>query len=183
MDINSFRQNLTGGGARPSQFEVELDFPSIDGKKEAIYKAKFLIRATALPASILTQADIPFRGKIVKMPGDRIFQNWNITVINDTDFKIRSAFEDWSKLCVDHRTTNGLVPSQLVKNMFVRQLDRNDTVLKEYKMFDCWPLVISEIPLDFNASTNVEEFNVEIAIDSWETAKSGSRVSTSASVA
>ena len=94
--ISDFKSRLTGGGARPNLFEVELAFPSsVAVDSEVLSKARFLVKAAALPSSTVAPIEIPFRGRILKIAGDRTFETWTITVINDTDFLIRSAFEKW----------------------------------------------------------------------------------------
>ena len=94
--ITDFKSKLTGGGARPNLFEVELAFPSAVGvDNDTLQKARFLVKAAALPASTVAPIDVPFRGRILKIAGDRTFETWTIKVINDTDFSIRSAFEKW----------------------------------------------------------------------------------------
>ena len=94
--ITDFKSKLVGGGARPNLFEVELAFPEeIAIDNDVKDKARFLVKAAALPASNITPIDVNFRGRILKIAGDRTFDTWTITVINDTDFSIRSAFEKW----------------------------------------------------------------------------------------
>jgi len=94
--ITDFKSKLVGGGARPNLFEVELAFPEEIGIDNDVKdKARFLVKAAALPASNITPIDVNFRGRILKVAGDRTFDTWTITVINDTDFSIRSAFEKW----------------------------------------------------------------------------------------
>ena len=94
--ISDFKSKLTGGGARPNLFEVELAFPNaVQIENDVLQKARFLVKAAALPASTISSVDIPFRGRILKVAGDRTFETWTITVINDVDFSIRSAFEKW----------------------------------------------------------------------------------------
>jgi len=95
--ISDFKSKLTGGGARPNLFEVELAFPDAakpNNETEVLEKARFLVKAAALPASTIANIDIPFRGRILKIAGDRTFETWTITVMNDVDFSIRSAFEN-----------------------------------------------------------------------------------------
>ena len=93
--ISDFKSKLKGGGARPNLFEVELTFPSgvgVQDENEVLDNARFLVKAAALPSSTVAPIDIPFRGRILKIAGDRTFETWTITVINDTSFNIRSAF-------------------------------------------------------------------------------------------
>ena len=94
--ISDFKSKLTGGGARPNLFEVELAFPNaVAIENDVLQKARFLVKAAALPSSTINPIEIPFRGRILKIAGDRTFETWTITVINDVDFVIRSAFEKW----------------------------------------------------------------------------------------
>ena len=94
--ISDFKSKLTGGGARPNLFEVELAFPdAVAIDNDVLQKSRFLVKAAALPASTIAPVEIPFRGRILKVAGDRTFETWTITVINDTDFVIRSAMEKW----------------------------------------------------------------------------------------
>ena len=94
--ISDFKSRLSGGGARPNLFEVELAFPdAVAIANDVLQKSRFLVKAAALPASTIAPVDIPFRGRILKVAGDRTFETWTVTVINDTDFAIRSAFEKW----------------------------------------------------------------------------------------
>ena len=94
--ISDFKSKLTGGGARPNLFEVELAFPdAVAIDNDVLQKTRFLVKAAALPASTIAPVEIPFRGRILKVAGDRTFETWTITVIHDTDFVIRSAMEKW----------------------------------------------------------------------------------------
>lgn len=172
--IDDFRAMLSGGGARPSQFKVMLTFPNWVNAGKSASAGEFLIKAATLPATIITPIDVPFRGRIAKIAGEKQFMNWNITVLNDNDFLIRNALEVWSKGILDHSSTNGrLAPASYTSDLIVQQLDRNDIVLKEYKMFNCFPQVVQEIQLDFGATTNIEEYPVEFSVDYWETAGQG----------
>ena len=167
--INTFRAQLAGGGARPSHFRVVLTFPAFAQAGQAAAKGEFMIKSTSLPASIISPIEVPFRGRVTKVAGERQFANWNITVLNDTDFAIRDAFERWSKGILAHSETTGrLASSTYQQDMLVQQLDRNDKVIKEYKFFNTFPQNISEIGLDFGATTQIEEFQVELSLDYWE---------------
>ena len=93
--IDDFKSKLVGGGARPNLFEVELVFPNGLAEQDAEEKGRFLVKAANLPASNINVIDVPFRGRNLKIAGDRTFDVWTITIINDTDFKLRNAFEIW----------------------------------------------------------------------------------------
>lgn len=166
--IDEFRAMLAGGGARPSQFRVSLNIP---GENNANQAAVFLVKGASLPASNITPIDVFFRGRIAKVAGERQFANWNVTILNDNDFVIRNALEQWSKRILDHSSTTGLLaPISYITDMRVEQLDRNDNAIKAYKFFNCFPQNIQEIQLDFAATTQIEEFQVEFSVDYWEVA-------------
>ena len=172
--IEQFRAKLTGGGSRPNLFEVELNFPgslnnqSIDGP-DAKTASQFLVKSAALPASNVTPIDVPFRGRILKLAGERTFDTWTITVLNDTDFKIRTAFEQWmngiSKLDDASGEVNPELYSQTAK---VFQLDRSGDTMREYEFYGLFPTNISQIDLSMDSSDTVEEFTVELQVLWWK---------------
>lgn len=165
--ITDFKSRLTGGGARPNLFEVELNFPSgVDNPKE---EARFLVKAAALPSSTINPIEIPFRGRILKIAGDRTFDTWTITVMNDSSFKIRSAFEEWmnliNKLDNGTGTTDTAVYQQ---DATVRQLDRDGAELRKYTFKDIFPTNMSTIDLSYDTTDTIEEFTVEMQVHYWE---------------
>jgi hypothetical protein len=167
--IDQFRAQLSGGGARPSQFRVILTFPDWAGGQLASVKGNFLVKAASLPASTINPIEVPYRGRVTKVAGERQFANWNVTVLNDNDFFIRNALERWSKGIADHSSTSGrLVSSSYQTQMLVQQLDRNDLPVKTYQFYNCFPVNIGEIALDFGATSQIEEFPVEFSVDYWE---------------
>ena len=171
--ISDFKSRLAGGGARPNLFEVELAFPSavgIDG--EVLAKSRFLVKAAALPASTVAPIEVPFRGRILKIAGDRTFETWTITVINDTDFSIRSSFEKWMNVINKMEDASGLqAPDTYQKDAVVHQLDRDGSILRSYKMWDIWPTNISTIDLNYETVDTVEDFTVEMQVHWWEAYK------------
>ena len=191
--ITDFKTALAGGGARPNLFEV--DIASIPAVTEGIdWDAdtfKFLCKAAALPASNVAPIDVPFRGRILKVAGDRTFDTWTVTVINDEDFKLRSAFELWmngiSKL---DNNTGATQPSSYMANAIVHQLGRgadkgrhsttNSDIaggtaikpLRTYMFNDIFPTNISQIDLSYDTGDTIEEYTVEFQVQYW-TAGSG----------
>jgi hypothetical protein len=147
--ISDFKSKLTGGGARPNLFEVELAFPeAVRVDNEVLEKSRFLVKAAALPASTIAPIEIPFRGRILKVAGDRTFETWTITVINDVDFSIRSAFEKWMNTINKMTDATGLTdPTLYQKDAIVKQLDRDGSTLRSYKFWDIFPTNISTIDL------------------------------------
>ena len=183
--LSQFKSTLLGGGARPNLFEVELTtLPSGITWDAEVFR--YLCKAAALPASNIAQIDVPFRGRIFKVAGDRTFDVWQITVINDEDFKIRTAFEEWmdqiSKLDNNMGATD---PSAYMTNATVYQLGRgsqkasqdatgsSNAVLKEYEFVDIFPTAISAIDLSYDTSDAIEEFTVDFQVQSFSMKSGG----------
>ena len=171
--ITDFKSKLVGGGASPNLFEVELAFPeeiSIDNDVKD--KSRFLVKAAALPASNITPIDVNFRGRILKIAGDRTFDTWTITVINDTDFAIRSAFEKWmNQINKLSDATGAQNPADYQEDAFVHQLDRDGSTLRTYKFYDLFPTNISQVDLNYETIDTLEEFTVEMQVLYWESIK------------
>lgn len=174
--ITDFKGKLAGGGARPNLFEVELAFPSdVNVDNEILNKARFLVKAAALPASNITPIEVPFRGRILKVAGDRTFDTWTITVINDVDFSIRSAFEKWMNVINKMDNATGLTnPAEYHKDATVYQLDRDGSILRSYKFWDIFPTNISAIDVSYETGDTIEEFTVELQVHWWEAYKGNS---------
>jgi hypothetical protein len=168
--ISDFKSKLTGGGARPNLFEVELAFPStVAVENDVLQKARFLVKAAALPASTIASVDIPFRGRILKVAGDRTFETWTITVINDVDFSIRSAFEKWMNTINRMSDATGRTnPVDYQKDAIVKQLDRDGSVLRSYKFWDIFPTNLSAMDLNYETTDTIQDFTVELQVHWWE---------------
>ena len=176
--ITDFKSKLTGGGARPNLFEVVLAFPSLVSpvnENEVLQKSRFLVKAAALPASTIAPVEIPFRGRILKVAGDRTFETWTITVINDTDFMIRSAMEKWMNTINKLEDASGVTnPVDYQSDAVVHQLDRDGSTLRSYKFKSIFPTNISTIDLSYETTDTVEEFTVEMQVLYWEAFKGSS---------
>ena len=168
--ITGFKSKLAGGGTRPNLFEVEIAFPNetaIDNDTKE--KTRFLIKAAALPASNITPIDVNFRGRILKIAGDRTFDTWTVTVLNDVDFSIRSAFEKWMNLINKMSDATGEQnPAVYQPDAYVHQLDRDGSTLRTYKFHDVFPTQISQIDLSYESTDQIEEFTVEFQVQWWE---------------
>jgi len=191
--IDKFKSRLTGGIARPNLFEVVLAFP--DGTVDASVsdidpKTRFLVKAAALPASNIAPISVPFRGRQLKIAGDRTFDEWTITVINDTDFAIRGSFERWmNSMSKVSDNAGNINPEDYTKDAFVYQLGRsgvdsasqsseqNMPVLRTYKFYSIFPTNVSQIDLSYDSSDAVEEFTVTLQVQWWEAAGNGGDVS------
>lgn len=164
IKIDDFKAKLVGGGARPNLFRIELDPGS--GKDEL----QFLCKAAQLPASNVAAIDVPFRGRILKVAGDRTFDPWTITVINDVDFKVRHAFEKWMN-DINELTNNGgkVNPADYFKDGKVVQLGRKSgsgdgADLRTYDFKGMFPTNVSAIDLSYDSSDTIEEFTVELQV-------------------
>jgi|TARA_A100001391_G_C4958750_1_gene249300 hypothetical protein len=168
--ITGFKSKLAGGGTRPNLFEVEIAFPNetqIDNDTKE--KSRFLIKAAALPASNITPIDVNFRGRILKIAGDRTFDTWTVTVLNDVDFSIRSAFEKWMNLINKMEDNTGEQdPAIYQPDAYVHQLDRDGSTLRTYKFHDVFPTQVSQIDLSYETTDAIEEFTVEFQVQWWE---------------
>ena len=171
--ISDFKSKLTGGGARPNLFEVELAFPqAVAIENDVLQKSRFLVKAAALPASTISPIEVPFRGRILKIAGDRTFETWTITVLNDVDFVIRSAFEKWMNIINSMEDATGVQnPDEYQKDAMVDQLDRDGGILRSYKFWDIFPTNISTIDLSYETTDTLEEFTVEMQVQWWEAYK------------
>jgi hypothetical protein len=178
--ISQFKSALSGGGARPNLFEVELTtFPA--GISWDADKFKYLCKAAALPASNISPIDVPFRGRIFKVAGDRTIDTWTVTIINDEDFKLRRAFEAWSDLIAKLDNNLGATnPGSYMSNATVYQLGRgsqinsttnagaDSSILAAYKFVDIFPTSVSPIDLSYDSGDTIEEFTVEFQVQSYE---------------
>ena len=168
--ITDFKSKMAGGGARPNLFEVELVFPDpIAIENDVKEKSRFLVKAAQLPASNITPIEVNFRGRILKIAGDRTFDTWTVTVINDVDFAIRSAFEKWMNFINKMEDATGAQdPAAYQPDAYVHQLDRDGSTLRSYKFHDIFPTNISAIDLSYETVDTVEEFTVEFQVQWWE---------------
>ena len=168
--ITDFRSRLKGGGARANLFEVQLTFPGGIGISESNVsdKVPFLVKAAEIPASNLGNIPVPYRGRVLPVAGDRTFDPWTVTIINDTDFLIRDAMEKWSNSINDIQTAQGTIDPEVYQTSArVFQKSREGAApgdtekdLRIYKFEGIYPNTVSSIPLDFGATDQIEEFQV-----------------------
>ena len=183
--ISQFKSQLIGGGARPNLFEVELTtLPA--GIAWPADNFRYMCKAAQLPASVIANIDIPFRGRIFKVAGDRTIEPWSITIINDEDFRIRKAMEEWVDLIAKLENNLGATdPSAYMVNAKVFQLGRGSTpssknnagdrnaVLREYEFIDIFPTNVSSIDLSYDSSDTIEEFVVDFQVQSFASVDAG----------
>jgi hypothetical protein len=182
--IEKIKSTLKGGGARPNLFQVNLT--SFPGEED--YDAdefSILCKAAQLPASNIASIDVPFRGRIFKVAGDRTFDTWTVTVINDNDFKIRTAMEAWMQYVGQYADGSGATnPVSYQVNASVTQFARNASALdkvdttglgaaKQYVFYGIFPTNISAIDLSYDTGDAIEEFTVEFQVQYWAPAGKG----------
>ena len=172
--IVDFRSRLKGGGARSNLFEVQMAFPDFAKPvNEALNDIPFLVKAAEIPASNIGKIPVPFRGRVLPIAGDRTFDPWTVTIINDTNFRLRDVMERWSDGINDIQTAQGTTnPEEYQTQAKVLQLSRgidtngkvrsnsNIPILREYDFIGIYPNVVSSIPLDHGATDQIEEFQV-----------------------
>jgi len=199
--LEDFKARLIGGGARPNLFECELNFPSFatsasaaaqsstDQTRTATELSRFMVKAANLPASTVGVIEVPFRGRNLKIAGDRTFDVWTITVINDVDFTLRTAFEKWMNAINKHDDNTGLInPAQYQRDAYVKQFGRASTasanssvtsptqtgpgdqvpVLKAYRFYGVFPTSVSAIDLSYDSTDSIEEFTVDLQVQWWD---------------
>ena len=188
--LSEFKSKLLGGGSRPNLFEVQVNFPAAvdlkiqkdnpnDGFNQDTFR--FLCKAASLPASNIANIDVPFRGRIFKVAGDRTFENWTVTVINDENFNHYRAFQAWMQNIGQYGDSSGMTnPSDYMGTATVYQLGRNSASLQgsnttatssrtiaQYKFEDIWPATVSNIDLSYDSSDAIEEFTVDFNVQYW----------------
>ena len=168
-NINDFKAKLAGGGARPNQFKVTMPFPGYAQVGGEIEDLAFLCRATVIPAMTVGNINVPFRGRQIKIAGDRTFEDWTVTVLNDTDFKLRNAFERWQNGINNMTDNEGLTnPVDYQVDAFVDHLDRNGSTIKSYTLRGLYPVSVGSIELNYETNDVLEEFQTTFAYQYFE---------------
>ena len=160
-NIDDFKANLAGGGARPNQFRVTITPPSGIATGLDVRNASFLAKSSNLPGQTLGEIAVPFRGRNIYVTGDREFETWTTTFMNDTDFNIRNAIERWMNGINDLANNTGVINSaDYQSDLTIEQLDRDDTTLKTYIFRNAYPLSVSAIEVAYETTNAIEEFEV-----------------------
>lgn len=167
LGVDDFKSKLRGGGARPNLFKATVNFPTYAGGDVEL--TSFLCEAAQLPISQIGLVTVPFRGRQLKVAGDRTFEPWTVTIINDTDFTIRDSMERWMNGINGHSANTGLVnPVDYQADLLVEQLDKDESVLKRYNFRGCFPTNVSAIELSYATVDEIERFTVEFQVQYWE---------------
>jgi hypothetical protein len=169
-NVSSFIQRV-GQGVKPNMFMVDVNFPgSLSKSADDLETTNIMCKSAALPGSNLGVIEVPFRGRTVKIAGDRTFDTWTVTFFNDKDFKLRGFFEEWANKINTHEanTSELFVPNSstgYTADLKVKQLEKDDTtdgsILRQYTLFYCFPTNVSQIDLAYDSNDQIEEFTVE----------------------
>ena len=169
-NISDFKAKLAGGGARANQFKVTMPFPGYASVGGEIEDLAFLCRATSIPSMEIANINVPFRGRAIKIAGDRTIPSWSVTVYNDTNFRLRNAFERWQNGINNMSDNEGLTnPVDYQVDAFLDHLDRNGNTIKSYTLRGVYPTAIASIPLDYDEKTVIEEFEVTLEYQFFDT--------------
>ena len=164
FNINEFKSQLVGGGARPTLFQVQILNP-VD--PAADFKVPFMVRAAGIPGSTVGQYEVPYFGRQVKYAGDRTFEDWTITVINDEDIAVRNAMEAWSNAINSHDSNVRALPQDYKSNAIITQFSKDGDPLRSYVFEGMFPVSIDQIEMDWGTVDAIEEFGVTFSYDFW----------------
>jgi hypothetical protein len=172
FNVNQFRSQMTGDGARPNLFEVSLPFPTFSGPGTAQQKLTFMCRSAQLPGSTVGVVPVNYFGRELKFAGNRTFADWTINIINDEDFIVRNAFERWMNGINSHslnvRNPAAQTPLSYTVDGEVKQYGKGGDVLKKYKFIGLFPTDIAPIEVDWGSNDAIEEFTVTLSYQWWE---------------
>lgn len=168
--INDIRANLRLGGARPTLFQVLLDSPFTNALGAI---APFMIQASSLPGSSIAPVEVPYFGRKIRVAGDRTFEPWSVTVMNDEDFKVRHALEQWhnriNSLSGNLNTTGSASPTNYKSQADVQQFSKAGGLpIRTYRFYGLFPTEISPIDVNWNDTDTIEIFQVTFAYDWYE---------------
>jgi hypothetical protein len=163
FNINEMRSQLVYGGARQNLFQVRINNPA---NASGDLKTPFMVQAAQIPESTLGVIPVFYFGRQMKLAGDRTFGEWTVTVINDEDFLIRNAMEEWSNR-INRLERNVRDINRYKSNATVIQYAKDGTPIREYKFNGIFPSVISPIELDWASTDQIESFQVTFSYDYW----------------
>jgi len=163
FNINEMRSQLVYGGARQNLFQVRINNPA---NASGDLKTPFMVQAAQIPESTLGVIPVFYFGRQMKLAGDRTFGDWTVTVINDEDFLIRNAMEEWSNR-INRLERNVRDINRYKSNATVIQYAKDGTPIREYKFNGIFPSVISPIDLDWASTDQIESFQVTFSYDYW----------------
>lgn len=171
FNVNEFRSQMVGDGARPNLFEVSMNFPNFANPGNAQQKLTFMCKTAQLPGSTVNTVPVQYFGRELKFAGNRVFQDWTISVINDEDFVVRNAFERWMNGMNSHslniRNPAAASPAGYTTDATVTQYGKSGNQLKQYKFVGVFPTDLSPIDVDWGSNDTIEEFTVTLSYQWW----------------
>ena len=171
-NLSSFTTALQGGGARANQFMVTMGGAGATGLTNNFH---FLCRSAQVPALTIGEVAVPYRGRVIYLAGDRTYDAWTVTIMNDRNYSVRSFLENWMDDMSDIGGTtkaNAISAAAYYANATVQQLDRNNKPIRTYKLEGLWPTTLDAIDLSYDANDAVEEFGATFRFN-WMTAGGG----------
>ena len=169
-NVSSFLTQVKQG-VRPNMFQVDITFPGTVEADQTL--VSYMCKSAALPASNIGVIEVPFRGRTVKIAGDRTFDNWSATFINDKEMKSRAYFEQWLNQINTHKANAGAIqdPTAYGRSVVIRQLEKDNSPagseLRSYKLWYAFPISTSAIDLAYDSNDQIEEFSVEFQYSYW----------------
>ena len=169
-NVSSFLTQVKQG-VRPNMFQVDITFPGTVEADQTL--VSYMCKSAALPASNIGVIEVPFRGRTVKIAGDRTFDNWSATFINDKEMKCRAYFEQWLNQINTHKANTGAIqdPTAYGRSVVIRQLEKDNSPagseLRSYKLWYAFPISTSAIDLAYDSNDQIEEFSVEFQYSYW----------------
>jgi hypothetical protein len=169
QSISEFKSNFFGG-ARNNLFRVNLAWPGaiVAPIGVNLVTDQMMVKGASLPASVIGTIEVPFRGRKLKIAGDRTYESWTITVINDLNMGLRNKFERWmDAISANSINVNELGGLNYMTQLSVEQLDLDQNPIKRYDIYDAYPTNVSNIELNYDTTDAVEEFTVEFNYSYW----------------
>lgn len=178
-NVTQFLEKVKSG-VKPNLFRVDLEYPSsLSASNQDLELTTFLCKSAALPASNMGVIEVPFRGRVLKVSGDRTFDTWTVTIINDVDFRIRSLMEKWmrgmnahvdntAELFSPDSTNQGYHRDLVVHQLGRSGVDQSSNYVRSIKLFGCFPTNISQIDLAYDSNDQIEEYTVEFQVQYWQ---------------
>lgn len=171
FNINELRSGLVYGGARPNRFQVQFRNPA---NGVADIKVPLMVEATSIPDMSIGSIGVPYQGRIFKVAGDRAFSDWQVTILNDEDYAIRNALEEWqnkiNSLQGNVRNFNTASPAEYKSTAYVTHYGIKGNIIRVYKIDGIYPTSLSGMNLDWAENDSLQKYTVNFNVDWWSIA-------------
>jgi hypothetical protein len=160
---------LAGGGIRANLFQVSGAIGAISNERDLA----FMVKSASMPAASVGEIIVPYRGRQIKLPGDRVFEDWEITVMSDSNMSLRKSFEEWHNQMQTHEGNTVAFSNNLFADWSIQALDRKHKAIAnaKYTMFQCWPKALGAMEMAFDTNDTIVEFTVTMSYQYWENEK------------